>query len=78
LNTLFGPPGTTAKLADGAVLFTAVPTIAAGEAVRYNIPINATAAGVVKVDVQAVSSAAPSPNGVVSKSQNVTILGNRL
>jgi hypothetical protein len=32
----------------------------------------------VKVDVQAVSSAAPSPNGVVSKSQNVTILGNRL
>ena len=55
--------------------FTAVPTIAAGEALRYNIPVNALAAGNVKVDVQAVGSAAPTG---VSKSQNVQILGNRL
>jgi uncharacterized repeat protein (TIGR01451 family) len=75
LNALAGPPGTTAKLVGGAVEFTAVPTIAAGEALRYNIPVNALAAGNVKVDVQAVSSAAPTG---VAKSQNVQILGNRL
>ena len=75
LNALEGPPGTTAKMAGGAVEFTPVATIAAGELLRYKIPVNAIAAGNVKVDVQAVSSAAPTG---VAKSQNVQVLGNRL
>jgi hypothetical protein len=79
LNTLFGPPGTTASLVNGWVEFTPVPSIAGGELLQYNIPVNASAASSsATIDVQAVSSAAPAPNGVVLKQQNVTILGNRL
>ena len=79
LNTLFGPPGTTAKIdATGALEFTPVPSIAAGELLQYNIPVTVNGANSsARIDVQAVSSAAPSPTGVVTKQQNVTILGNR-
>jgi uncharacterized repeat protein (TIGR01451 family) len=77
LNMLWGPTGTSARMENGAVLFTPVANVAAGELLQYNIPVNATAAGVVRIDVQAVSSAAPAPGGVVTKSQNVTVLANR-
>lgn len=78
LTALEGPPGTTAKLAGGAVEFTAVPTIAAGEALQYKIPVNANVAGNVTINVQAVSSAAQGQAGIVNKAQNVQVLGNRL
>ena len=79
LNTLFGPPGTTASLVNGWVEFTPVPSIAGGELLQYNIPVNANAASSsATITVQAVSSAAPAPNNFVLKQQNVTILGNRL
>lgn len=83
VNMLSGPPGTTGALVRtpegrSAVEFTPVPSILAGEALIFTIPVNANAAGQGTVDVQAVSSAAPAPNGVVAKSQSVTVIGNRL
>ena len=77
MNTLSGPQGTTPRLTSGGVEFTAVPSIAAGEMLRYIIPVNANGGGNVTIGVQAVSSAAPAPNGVVSKLQSVTIIENR-
>lgn len=75
LNTLFGPPGTTATIVNGALEFTPVPSIAAGELLQYNIPVSVNGANSsARIDVQAVSSAAPTG---VTKQQNVTILGNR-
>ena len=83
VNMLAGPPGTTGSLVatqDGrpAVEFTAVPMINAGEALIFTIPVNAKTPGQGNVAVQALSSAATAPNGVVGQSQNVTIIGNRL
>lgn len=83
VNMLAGPPGTTGSLVttqDGrpAVEFTAVPSIAAGQALIFTIPVNANTAGQGSVAVQALSSAATAPNGVVGQSQGVTIIGNRL
>ena len=77
LSSLSGPVGTTPKQTAGGVEFTPVPSIESGDMLRYVIPVNASGAGNVTIGVQAVSSAAPSPNGVVTKLQNVTIIENR-
>jgi uncharacterized repeat protein (TIGR01451 family) len=57
-----GPPTTAAPtIREGALVFQPLPSLPAGETVRYVIPISATQPGVVDVIAQAVSKNAPQP-----------------
>ncbi|BBO32136.1 DUF11 domain-containing protein [Lacipirellula parvula] len=73
LNAISGS-STSAQIVDGAIQFATIPTINAGEAVRFVIPVNPTAAVNATVIAEAISSGQQAP---AQKTQTIEILENR-